>query len=575
MGSPTEKRRARAISQLEKLREQFGPEAAHQRRTLLSTYARKRCRSARELESLHETLCFSRAYPDDEATLTLVDELLESFGERADVRAFSDELIGKGIAGVPTVYPFYWPTARWLAERWPAHLHVDWDVLEDPSRIEGILQLLMPRAESPGLEELDLGAREWLARLKRDDEGDGTFLARRFLDAGMNERWREHAFDSLDTPFVLTANKDTPSRTRACIPGLPVSFQREPRPAGRPDLQQELRRRPRKTRHVSRARGELFVDVAREAMLTRERDLEAIAYADPGDAWLIEDADDGLVFIALGMVPERRFVLEGTYVYLVVNNGVPVGYLQGSGLGGWAEVNFNVFPPWRGRDAGRLYARSLAVIRDFQRIDTFVVDPYQLGDGNDEAIESGAWWFYRKLGFEPMDPSAKKVAAREATRLAKDRAYRTSPQTLRELAASPMQLQVGKAPGFPYGYVGNVGLHASHALSVRGGGNRAEALATAREEAAKLLGTRDPCEGWSKTEREAFDRWAPLLVSMAALKRWSPGKKRSLLDVIRARGARHERTYIDALADAPEIVEALAKLARTPAPAPARKRRVA
>jgi hypothetical protein len=42
-------------------------------------------------------------------------------------------------------------------------------------------------------------------------------------------------------------------------------------------------------------------------------------------------------------------VLEATYVYLVVKNGVPVGYLQGSGLGGWAEINYNIFPPWRGR----------------------------------------------------------------------------------------------------------------------------------------------------------------------------------------------------------------------------------
>src|SRR6516162_4022137 len=106
-----------------------------------------------------------------------------------------------------------------------------------------------------------------------------------------------------------------------------------------------VHRPPKRIRHVNRKRGGELVDAARVAMLTRERDLEQIAYAYPGDAWTLED-EDGLCFVALGKVPERRFVLEATYVYLVVKNGVPVGYLQGSGLGGWAEINYNIFPPW-------------------------------------------------------------------------------------------------------------------------------------------------------------------------------------------------------------------------------------
>ena len=29
-----------------------------------------------------------------------------------------------------------------------------------------------------------------------------------------------------------------------------------------------------------------------------------------------------------------------------------------------------------------------------------MIDPYQLGLENDDALKSGAWWFYQKLGFE-------------------------------------------------------------------------------------------------------------------------------------------------------------------------------
>ena len=240
-------------------------------------------------------------------------------------------------------------------------------------------------------------------------------------------------------------------------------------------------------RHVSHKHGAELVNSARVAMLTRERDLEQIAYASADDAWILED-EDGLCFVALGKVPERRFVLEATYVYLVVKNGVPVGYLQGSGLGGWAEINYNIFPPWRGRDAAALYARSLAVIRAFQHVSTFIVDPYQLGADNEEAIASGAWWFYYKLGFRPRGREARALALREQDRVTKRVSYRSSPSTLRELALSPMVLQLYDQPRFPYGGVGPVGLHASHRLSKRGGGLRSEGLASASEEAAALLG---------------------------------------------------------------------------------------
>ena len=33
---------------------------------------------------------------------------------------------------------------------------------------------------------------------------------------------------------------------------------------------------------------------------------------------------------------------------------------------------------------------------------SFSIEPYQLGRDNDEGIESGAWWFYRKLGFRRL-----------------------------------------------------------------------------------------------------------------------------------------------------------------------------
>ena len=41
----------------------------------------------------------------------------------------------------------------------------------------------------------------------------------------------------------------------------------------------------------------------------------------------------------------------------------------------------------------------LKLFRERMGVTSFSVDPYQLGRENEEAIDSGAFWFYRKLGF--------------------------------------------------------------------------------------------------------------------------------------------------------------------------------
>ena len=87
----------------------------------------------------------------------------------------------------------------------------------------------------------------------------------------------------------------------------------------------------------------------------------------------------------------------------MLRNRVPVGYVQTDSLLAGTEVAFNVFPTFRGVEAGHLFSRVLATARHVLGARAFSIEPYQLGVGNDEAIESGAWWFYYMLGFRPSE----------------------------------------------------------------------------------------------------------------------------------------------------------------------------
>ncbi len=56
---------------------------------------------------------------------------------------------------------------------------------------------------------------------------------------------------------------------------------------------------------------------------------------------------------------------------------------------------------------------------------TFSVYPYQIGQNNDEALDSGAFWFYRKLGFRSGDPALEALARKEEQKIANDPSHRT------------------------------------------------------------------------------------------------------------------------------------------------------
>jgi hypothetical protein len=102
------------------------------------------------------------------------------------------------------------------------------------------------------------------------------------------------------------------------------------------------------------------------------------------------------------------------------------------------ESGFNLYYTFRDGETAWLYTRILRLMRQLLGVTVFSIDPYQVGHGNEEGIESGAFWFYRKLGFRPVKPELLKLTEAEETKAAKDPRHRTSAARLRKLAAGHM-----------------------------------------------------------------------------------------------------------------------------------------
>jgi hypothetical protein len=507
----------------------------------------------RELAEYHETLLFIAAFPDDariharaEAALKRLAKRLRDGGglDRRSLRI----LAGSGIAGTFIEYGYTLDSLRWLSRRFPRDIEFVW---RDDSLGETFDELLASLAfgvEYDGLLEPRFSAREWV-RLAAGDQGEiewvvqqfDRLLAGRCADASLLDR----VFDSQELMVRWRLRDALASRTLCRFP--PRSrFLHAPReralPAPNP-ADVVVAPLPAARRCSVHEAGQL-IDVARAALAVRSRETDPVAYATPRDV-VLHRLERGVDVLLIGMQPHRRLPIEGFIGYVAAKNRIPIAY-----GGGWVAfdtctVGINLFDTFRGGESAHIFAQILRVYRGTFNVRTFRVDPYQFGEDNEEAIKSGAFWFYHRFGFRPTDPDLRALAEHEAEKIARDRAYRSSRATLRRLATSRMQMNVVQTSE-PDLDLGAASLAVTRWIAERFAGDRPLAAANAIRHVATALAA-ERREDWPKAEQASFESLAMLMALIPDLDRWPPSERAALLRIMRGRGGPSEMAYLRAL----------------------------
>jgi hypothetical protein len=273
------------------------------------------------------------------------------------------------------------------------------------------------------------------------------------------------------------------------------------------------------------------------------------------------DFGAGLQMAAIGIEPSARGVLEPSFGYLLLANGMPIGYGGFTPLFAQVNTGINVFPEFRGSEAAFAFEQALRLMRTLTGCVRFLVNPYQFGAGNDEAMQSGAYWFYYRLGFRSAESAVRNLAEREFARLRSDRRYRVPIATLRKLVACDLHLDLtddAATRHFDERWLPALVNGIASAIADVGVTERA----TARRALAAKVAVRlqiYPAR-WAKQEREGFDVFAPLLAQIDDLDAWSARDKDALVQLCRARLAPHERAYVERLRDHDRLRTAFARI---------------
>jgi hypothetical protein len=615
----------RLLSELEGCRYRFGPNEAARVVKLLNSLDATGFSDARSLIRFHEALMFLRAFPQGPSVLRKTEYLLNNFWRKlgalretgADMSDF-DPLEVSGIAGTHMSDTLSFDVARWLVGRWTEdgrptgvsdphkwrtgesapHVEIDWEEWDEGRAMATTLPRFMPLLEDDAYVEADTPWRRWM-EAARGKKKSAKWLIERFERLPISDREKAELYGSLRVPLRWNLGNSRLTRTRNWETGTDAAsrvstagfiqgvFYHDAPLISRSEvsLAVELAKAPPIVTRLSRMQGERVMDKIREVMLVRYRELYGTTLGDAASVVRAE-VGRGVSIYLWNLPPERRLPLRAYAAGFTWKNGVPINYIEAIALCEWMEVGFNTFYTFRGGEVGWIYAQVLRCLCHLMGTTCISVYPYQLGHENEEAIESGAFWFYRKLGFRPGRADLLRLVEREEQKVAASRAktltsrgtatareterhggfrertseYRTPARTLRRLATGHVFYEL---PGSEVGAwdkfsTRNLGLRVNARMARAFAGDSRRMRAEAARAAAQILGAN--LSSWTALERTSFENFAVVLALVPDLPSWRREEKDALVKIIRSKTARDEMRYLHLMQKHDRLRQAVLKL---------------
>ncbi|MGA8762352.1 MAG: hypothetical protein WB562_05635 [Candidatus Sulfotelmatobacter sp.] len=559
------------LTRLEGAKNRFGPGTAADTTKLLAQIAKLQLHDPRHLIRLHEVLLFLRAFPQSQAIVRRVEHLLNSFHERieklsalhADMSVF-DDFDTSGIAGTTMQDVLSLDVAQWLVRHIPRNVEIAWEDYWDDYQSERARANTWPRFLPLLEEDADVEANiPWLRWLDaaRGRQHALEYLLRQFAQLPLPARQQAELYDGLRLPVRWSLANLKLSRTRNWTRPRRFYFHDAPLlQRSEVSLAEELARPAPKLEKLSLRDGESVLHTVREVMLVRYRELYGTTLGDPRSV-VRADLGRGVVIHLWNLPPNRRLPLRAYVAGFTQKNGVPINYVEAIGLCEWIEVGFNTFYTYRQGETAWIYAQALRCLRALTGAKCISVYPYQIGQNNDEAIDSGAFWFYRKLGFRSGRADLEQLARREEQKITANPQYRTSKKILKRLAEAHVFCDLpAAAVSGPWDTFSTRSLalrvNSRMARDFDGDSDRIrQASVAAVTRAFKINPTR-----WTPTEQRALENWSLVLALISDLHRWSPQEKQDAIKIIRAQAASNEMRYLRLTQNSPRLRRELLRL---------------
>ena len=415
---------------------------------LLKTLGNMALPAAKYLPVYHDSLLFLCAYPANNRLLLLAESELKRLTEYLKK---NNQSIKKSIpenSGLPyteTITRFSPDSLGWLLKQKDFALHFD-SFYDSRLTLNEVLNITLPsllKAETTAglnpedlLEVLGIKSTQYLHFLHSQLEALKEFPQAKDLLS-----------DCLNIFVQVVPKSSRFSRTYNRIAHKPVYYQQDilKRFVHVQLLNEPLPHEPVAPETVMGKTGkEQLAKVIKYAMSLTEREIDPATYLQE-DSMRYIVLERGLSMAIYGMHGERQLPLETYMGFTIFKNGLPISYGGMWVFGRRSKVGFNIFEPYRGGESGYALCQLLRVFKQYFHISYFEVEPFQFGADNEDAIASGAFWFYYKFGFRPVDAEIAGQAKKEHQKIKTRKNYRSSAKTLVGFTEGNIALNLGNS----------------------------------------------------------------------------------------------------------------------------------
>lgn len=516
------------IFSLKRILFQFENNSTDQKNQLIDELVSENDLNFKEVIQLHQLLLAIMAYPSEKALSKKANEAMTKLYNLIDEKPqLQKKLSATGFYSTLIECNFSYAIVRFLVKTFPGSVCIHSATSNTESQ-KAVLKLLLPYMEYSLVHagEKDLNHR--IKQFKGNNSlTDLEWLLQTIEQSPLNEKEKAFTYNQLGIFIQWKIANMSKSIGLLRGPESPLYFHKQAFDK-KIDLDSIITKKLPKPKKLSATEKENIIASARLSLVYLYRETEPFSNANSNDITLFE-LEKGISIALFGSIPEKRYSLESYIGYMVFKNNIPMSYGGGWLFGERCQFGINILESFRGGESSLIICELLRVYHQHLGAQRFVVKPYQFGLHNNEAIKTGAFWFYYKLGFRPEDEQLKALALEEENQKLKNPSYKSTEATLRRYTKSNLALNI-KPNAFPIYDAEALSQKITHHINQKYDGNREKALNSCYSSLKKNLNFNT--KNWKEIDVEYAKQLAVLFATKPNNKDWQLKNKEQIIKLI-------------------------------------------
>lgn len=396
------------------------------------------------IKEYHEQLLFLSAFPYSPKIHSAVNKELKrvALAVKQSSPALYNVLSGDGIINTELICSYSFSLTIWLSQKFTQAVSLH-SSFADADTVRNILQLICPFAEfeKTTQDEMKLGQRIATISAIKNKQAQLNWLLRAIDESNLPLNIKEEMFRQLQVFVQWKITKPQYSRTFLKFSTENIYYQKKS--INQINTKWVLNKKINLPVKLTTEQKGQLCDTLKTSLALLSRETDPVTFADEQAVQLF-NMGRGFSIALVYLKKDRRLSLESYIGYMAFKNGIPVSYGGGWILGTSCKIGVNIYPAFRKGESAWMFCQVLRLYHQNFKVSYFYVNPYQFGKGNPEGLKSGAFWFYYRLGFRPVQPDINVLSKTEWKKINTDKKYRTPVNILKKFTAGPVSLHLNK-----------------------------------------------------------------------------------------------------------------------------------